>query len=74
MDISTATALATGANRGFGRALADELLARGATVHAAARNPAQLAADAYEILADDLSRDVRAKLSGGVAAVYPPLS
>ncbi|WP_446218609.1 SDR family oxidoreductase [Micromonospora sp. IBHARD004] len=33
----------------------------------------QLAADAYEILADDLSRDVRGKLSGGVAALYPQL-
>ncbi|MFI7575340.1 SDR family oxidoreductase [Micromonospora sp. NPDC049497] len=42
MDISTTTALVTGANRGFGRALAGELLARGATVYAAARNPAQI--------------------------------
>ncbi|WP_319462000.1 hypothetical protein [Micromonospora sp. RTP1Z1] len=50
MDISAATALVAGANRGFGRA-----------------------ADAYEILADDLSRDVRGKLSGGVAALYPQL-
>jgi NAD(P)-dependent dehydrogenase (short-subunit alcohol dehydrogenase family) len=39
MELSTTTALVTGANRGFGRALAAELLARGATVHAAARNP-----------------------------------
>ncbi|WP_179806470.1 SDR family oxidoreductase [Micromonospora purpureochromogenes] len=39
MDISATTALVTGANRGFGRALARELLARGATVYAAARNP-----------------------------------
>ncbi|MGK5444139.1 SDR family oxidoreductase [Micromonospora sp. URMC 105] len=42
MDISTTTALVTGANRGFGRALAGELLARGATVYAAARNAAQI--------------------------------
>ncbi|WP_369069424.1 SDR family oxidoreductase [Kineococcus terrestris] len=33
------TALVTGANRGLGRHLALELLARGATVHAAARRP-----------------------------------
>jgi NAD(P)-dependent dehydrogenase (short-subunit alcohol dehydrogenase family) len=39
MDISTSTALVTGANRGLGRALAAELLARGATVYAGARNP-----------------------------------
>ena len=39
MDPATRTALVTGANRGFGRALAGELLARGATVYAAARDP-----------------------------------
>jgi NAD(P)-dependent dehydrogenase (short-subunit alcohol dehydrogenase family) len=39
MDISTSTALVTGANRGFGRAIAQELLGRGATVYAAARKP-----------------------------------
>ena len=42
MDISTSTVLVTGANRGFGRALAVELLGRGATVHAGARNPGQV--------------------------------
>ncbi|HEX4224009.1 MAG TPA: SDR family oxidoreductase [Pseudonocardiaceae bacterium] len=39
MDISTSTALVTGANRGFGRHLAAELLNRGAKVYAAARKP-----------------------------------
>jgi NAD(P)-dependent dehydrogenase (short-subunit alcohol dehydrogenase family) len=39
VDLSTTTALVTGANRGFGRALAAELLARGATVYAGARDP-----------------------------------
>jgi NAD(P)-dependent dehydrogenase (short-subunit alcohol dehydrogenase family) len=39
MDISTSTVLVTGANRGFGRALAAELLSRGATVYAGARDP-----------------------------------
>ncbi|MGV9563779.1 SDR family oxidoreductase [Streptomyces sp. NPDC003480] len=39
MDISAATALVTGANRGLGRVLAQELAARGATVYAAARQP-----------------------------------
>ncbi|MBB3675172.1 SDR family oxidoreductase [Modestobacter versicolor] len=39
MDLSTTTALVTGANRGIGRHLARELLARGATVYAGARRP-----------------------------------
>ncbi|PWR10619.1 short-chain dehydrogenase [Micromonospora acroterricola] len=39
MKISGSTALVTGANRGFGRTLAAELLSRGATVYAGARNP-----------------------------------
>jgi len=42
MDLSTSAALVTGANRGFGRALAAELLNRGATVYAGARNPDQV--------------------------------
>src|SRR4051794_3440603 len=42
VDLSTSTALVTGANRGFGRALAAELLSRGATVYAGARNPDQV--------------------------------
>ncbi|MET8092505.1 SDR family oxidoreductase [Micromonospora sp. NPDC005220] len=39
MKIAGSTAFVTGANRGFGRHLAAELLARGATVYAGARNP-----------------------------------
>ncbi|KAB1937462.1 SDR family oxidoreductase [Micromonospora sp. ALFpr18c] len=39
MKIAGSTALVTGANRGFGRRLAAELLSRGATVYAGARNP-----------------------------------
>ncbi|WP_086668822.1 SDR family oxidoreductase [Lentzea kentuckyensis] len=39
MDLSTSTVLVSGANRGFGRALAAELLERGATVYAGARDP-----------------------------------
>jgi NAD(P)-dependent dehydrogenase (short-subunit alcohol dehydrogenase family) len=42
MQIEGSTALVTGANRGLGRCLAAELLARGATVYAAARNPAAI--------------------------------
>jgi NAD(P)-dependent dehydrogenase (short-subunit alcohol dehydrogenase family) len=40
MHIDGSTALVTGANRGLGRELAVQLLARGATVYAGARNPA----------------------------------
>jgi NAD(P)-dependent dehydrogenase (short-subunit alcohol dehydrogenase family) len=39
MDVSTAVALVTGANRGLGRALAAELIDRGATVYAGVREP-----------------------------------
>ncbi|WP_212555966.1 MULTISPECIES: SDR family oxidoreductase [Nocardiaceae] len=39
LDLSTTTALVTGANRGFGRHLAQQLSERGATVYAAARRP-----------------------------------
>jgi NAD(P)-dependent dehydrogenase (short-subunit alcohol dehydrogenase family) len=42
MRIEGSTALVTGANRGLGRHLAQELLARGAHVYAAARNPASV--------------------------------
>ena len=39
MRIEGSTALVTGANRGLGRCLAEELLARGAKVYAGARDP-----------------------------------
>jgi NAD(P)-dependent dehydrogenase (short-subunit alcohol dehydrogenase family) len=42
MEINGKTALVTGANRGLGRHLAAELRDRGATVYAAARNPASV--------------------------------
>ncbi|MGW0335810.1 SDR family oxidoreductase [Streptomyces sp. NPDC003011] len=42
MDLSTSTVLVTGANRGLGHALATELLSRGASVYAGARNPGQV--------------------------------
>ncbi|MGW7292810.1 SDR family oxidoreductase [Streptomyces xiamenensis] len=55
MDLSTSTVLVTGANRGFGRALAAELIGRGATVHAAARNPDQVDLPGARPLALDIT-------------------
>lgn len=45
MQIQGATALVTGANRGFGRHIAQQLRDRGATVYAGARNPATVDLD-----------------------------
>jgi NAD(P)-dependent dehydrogenase (short-subunit alcohol dehydrogenase family) len=42
MDLTNSVAVVTGANRGLGRHLAAQLLARGAKVYAAARNPEQV--------------------------------
>lgn len=42
MDLTSATALVTGANRGLGRRLAEQLRDRGATVFAAARHPERI--------------------------------
>ncbi|MGW7268154.1 SDR family oxidoreductase [Streptomyces sp. NPDC054842] len=39
MDLTNAVAVVTGANRGLGRHVAEQLLARGAKVYAAARRP-----------------------------------
>jgi NAD(P)-dependent dehydrogenase (short-subunit alcohol dehydrogenase family) len=39
MNLTGSTALVTGANRGLGRHIAEQLIARGATVYAGARNP-----------------------------------
>jgi NAD(P)-dependent dehydrogenase (short-subunit alcohol dehydrogenase family) len=39
IDLSTSTVLVTGANRGLGKHLAEQLVARGAKVYAAARKP-----------------------------------
>src|SRR5438309_1470962 len=55
MDISTTTALVTGANRGLGRQLAAELLARGATVYATARNPDQVDLPGTKVLRLDVT-------------------
>jgi NAD(P)-dependent dehydrogenase (short-subunit alcohol dehydrogenase family) len=55
MDFSTSTALVTGANRGFGRALAAELISRGANVYAGARNPDQVDLPGAQPIALDIT-------------------
>ncbi|MCV7424217.1 SDR family oxidoreductase [Mycobacterium yunnanensis] len=55
MDISGSTALVTGANRGLGRHFAGQLLARGATVYAAARNPGSVDLEGVIALAVDVT-------------------
>jgi NAD(P)-dependent dehydrogenase (short-subunit alcohol dehydrogenase family) len=55
MQISGQTALVTGANRGLGRLLARELRDRGATVYAAARNPASVDLDGVTPIALDVT-------------------
>ena len=42
-ELSGKTALVVGGSRGFGRGIADALLAAGAAVHVVARNPEPLA-------------------------------
>jgi NAD(P)-dependent dehydrogenase (short-subunit alcohol dehydrogenase family) len=54
MDISSCTALVTGANRGLGRHFASELLRRGARVYAGARDPASVDVDGAIPVAIDL--------------------
>ena len=87
MEITGKTALVTGANRGFGRHLAAQLRDRGATVYAAARNPASvdlpgvtpialdgIEAGEAEIVADEISKQVLAALSAGVRGLYPQVA
>lgn len=55
LDLSSSTVLVTGANRGFGRHLAQGLVDRGATVYAAARRPETIDLAGVRPLALDLT-------------------
>lgn len=55
MQIEGQAALVTGANRGLGRHLAQQLRDRGATVYAAARNPASVDLDGVTPVALDVT-------------------
>jgi len=55
MNIAGSTALVTGANRGLGRHLASELISRGATVYAGARNPDAVDLPGAKVVAIDIT-------------------
>ena len=67
MDISGATALVTGANRGIGRHLAAQLIARGATVYATARRPELIDLEGVERLALDITSPQSVAAAAAVA-------
>lgn len=66
MDIEGRTALVTGANRGLGRHLAQELARRGATVYGAARRPETIDLDGVTAVALDVTD--AASIAAAVAA------
>lgn len=65
MDIEGRTALVTGANRGLGRHLAEELVRRGARVYAAARRPESIDLEGVTAVALDVTD------SASIAAAVP---
>ncbi len=80
MSVEGSVAPVTGANRGLGKSLCAALLDRGAArVDAGARSPDSvsmldgLVAGDLDVLADEISRNVRAALSGDVTALDPIL-
>jgi len=67
MDITGTTAFVTGANRGLGRHLTSELLARGATVYAGARNPDAVDVPGAKAVALDITDPVSVAAAAEVA-------
>jgi NAD(P)-dependent dehydrogenase (short-subunit alcohol dehydrogenase family) len=68
MQIEGKTALVTGANRGLGRHLASQLRDRGATVYAAARNPAAVDLPGVTPIALDITDHASVAASAGAAS------
>ncbi|MFJ4717391.1 SDR family oxidoreductase [Streptomyces sp. NPDC088785] len=68
MELKNATALVTGANRGLGRHLASQLLARGATVYAAARRPETIDLDGAVPLRLDVTDPESVREAARIAA------
>jgi NAD(P)-dependent dehydrogenase (short-subunit alcohol dehydrogenase family) len=73
MDLTTSTALVTGANRGLGRAIAAELLSRGATVYAGARNPDEVDLPGVTPLKLDITDPVSVAAAAEVAGAVTVL-
>jgi NAD(P)-dependent dehydrogenase (short-subunit alcohol dehydrogenase family) len=67
LDIAHSTALVTGANRGFGRRLVEELVTRGATVYAAARNPDAVDLPGAKPLALDITDPASVRAAADIA-------
>lgn len=67
MNISEATALVTGANRGIGRHLAAQLVERGAKVYATARRPELIDLEGVERLALDITSRESVAVAAAVA-------
>ena len=67
MDLSSATALVTGANRGLGHALATELARRGAKVYATARRPELIDIAGVEVLRLDITDPASVDAAAAVA-------
>jgi NAD(P)-dependent dehydrogenase (short-subunit alcohol dehydrogenase family) len=67
MKIQGATALVTGANRGLGRHIAQQLRDRGAAVYAGARNPASVDLDGVTPVALDIADPASAAAAAAAA-------
>ena len=67
MNLSGATALVTGTNRGIGRHLAAQLIARGAKVYATARRPELIDLEGVERLALDITSPASVAAAAAVA-------
>jgi NAD(P)-dependent dehydrogenase (short-subunit alcohol dehydrogenase family) len=67
VDLSSSTALITGANRGFGRRFAEQLVRRGATVWAAARNPDAVDLPGVRPLRLDITDPASVAAAAGIA-------
>jgi NAD(P)-dependent dehydrogenase (short-subunit alcohol dehydrogenase family) len=68
MNIAESTALVTGANRGFGRHLARQLMARGATVYAGARHLDTVDLPGAKPIALDITDPASVEAAAAIAA------
>jgi short-subunit dehydrogenase len=71
MDLATSTVFVTGANRGIGRAISQELADRGATVVAGARDPGKVPPMTGDVTAVAVDACDRASLEAAAAQAGP---